>query len=157
MPRPLVGALTVGKPVDAGAEADDAAVVTSYISHTTIDCRNAYQLSEWWKPVLGYVDLEGDPNEPGHEECMIRDPETGHMLLFIEVPEEKSVKNRVHLDLRPRAGTRDEELARLREHGATEVLDVRGKYGPGTGWVVLADPEGNEFCILRSEAEAAGD
>jgi hypothetical protein len=129
--------------------------VTSYISHTTIDCRNAYQLSEWWKPVLGYVDLEGDPNEPGHEECMIRDPETGHLLLFIEVPDEKTVKNRVHLDLRPRAGTRDEELARLLEHGATEVLDVRGKYGPGTGWVVLADPEGNEFCILRSEDEAA--
>ncbi len=131
--------------------------MTSYISHTTIDCRNAYQLSEWWKPVLGYVDLEGDPNEPGHDECMIRDPETGHMLLFIEVPDQKSVKNRVHLDLRPRAGTRDEELARLLEHGATEVLDVRGKYGPGTGWVVLADPEGNEFCILRSEAEAASD
>ena len=131
--------------------------MTSYISHTTIDCRNAYKLSEWWKPVLGYVDLEGDPNEPGHDECMIRDPETGHMLLFIEVPDQKSVKNRVHLDLRPRAGTRDEELARLREHGATEVLDVRGKYGPGTGWVVLADPEGNEFCILRSEAEAASD
>ena len=128
--------------------------MTSYISHTTIDCRNAYQLSEWWKPVLEYVDLEGDPNEPGHDECMIRDPETGHMLLFIEVPDQKSVKNRVHLDLRPRAGTRDEELARLLEHGATEVLDVRGKYGPGTGWVVLADPEGNEFCILRSEAEA---
>ena len=48
--------------------------MTSYISHTTIDCANAYELSEWWKPVLGYVDIDGDPNEPGHEECMIRDP-----------------------------------------------------------------------------------
>ena len=38
--------------------------------------------------MLGYVDLEGDPNLPGHEECMIRDPETGHQLLFIEVPDE---------------------------------------------------------------------
>ena len=131
--------------------------MTSFIAHTTVDCRNAYELSEWWKPVLGYVDLDGDPNEPGHEECMIRDPDTGHLLLFIEVPDIKSVKNRLHLDLRPRAGTRDEELARLLEHGATEVLDVRGKYGPGTGWVVLGDPEGNEFCILRSEAEAATD
>jgi hypothetical protein len=127
--------------------------VTSYIAHTTIDCHDAYRLSEWWKPVLGYVDLEDDPNEPGHEECMIRDPETGHLLLFLEVPDEKTVKNRLHFDLRPREGSRDDELARLREHGATEVLDMRERFGPGTGWVVLADPEGNEFCILRSEAE----
>src|SRR6187551_1008449 len=126
--------------------------MTAFISHTTIDCANAYELSEWWKPVLGYVDLDGDPNLPGHEECMIRDPETGHLLLFIEVPDVKSVKNRIHFDLRPREGTRDEELERLLAHGATQVGDRRGLYGPGTGWVVLADPEGNEFCILRSEA-----
>lgn len=87
---------------------------------------------------------------------MIRDPGTGHRLLFIEVPEEKSVKNRVHLDLRPRAGSRDEELERLLAHGAVVVEDLRGLHGPGTGWVVLADPEGNEFCILRSEAELSG-
>jgi catechol 2,3-dioxygenase-like lactoylglutathione lyase family enzyme len=129
--------------------------VTSFISHTTIDCADAYALSEWWKPVLGYVDLEDDPNEPGHDECMIRDPETGQLLLFIEVPEGKTTKNRLHFDLRPRDGTRDEELARLLGHGATEVLDMRGQFGPGTGWVVLADPEGNEFCILRSERDVA--
>lgn len=41
-------------------------------------------------------------------------------------------------------------------HGATTVADLRGQYGPGTGWVVLADPEGNEFCILRSRAEIDG-
>jgi Glyoxalase-like domain len=127
--------------------------MTSSISHTTIDCHHAYELSEWWKPVLGYVDLEGDPNEPGHEECMIRDPRTGHRLLFIEVPDAKTGKNRMHLDLVPREGTRDQELARLLAHGATEVLDMRDHWGPGSGWVVLADPEGNEFCILRSEAE----
>ena len=127
--------------------------MTSFISHTSIDCRNAYELSEWWKPVLGYADMEGDPNEPGHEECMIRDPETGHLVLFIEVPEGKAGKNRMHFDLMPREGTRDEELARLLAHGATEVQDLRGNWGPGTGWVVLADPEGNEFCILRSQGE----
>jgi hypothetical protein len=127
--------------------------VTSYISHTTVDCSNAFELSEWWKPVLGYTDIEGDPNEPGHVECMIVDPATGHRVLFIEVPDAKVAKNRVHFDLRPRERTRDEELAWLLEHGATKVADHRGKYGPGTGWVVLADPEGNEFCILRSEAE----
>lgn len=129
--------------------------MTAFVAHTTIDCRNAYELSEWWKPLLGYVDLDGDPNEPGHEECMIRDPETGHRLLFIEVPDDKTVKNRLHLDLRPRAATRDKEVETVLAHGATLVADLRGKYGPGTGWVVLADPEGNEFCILRSEAELA--
>ena len=48
--------------------------LTAFVSHTTVDCRNAYELSEWWKPVLGYVDIDGDPNLPGHEECMIRRP-----------------------------------------------------------------------------------
>ena len=69
------------------------------------------------------------------------------------MPEAKSVKNRIHLDLAPRTGTRDEELVRLLGLGATEVADLRGEHGPGTGWVVLADPEGNEFCILRSDEE----
>jgi hypothetical protein len=127
--------------------------VTSCISHTTVDCRNAYELSEWWKRLLGYDDLPDDPNEPGHEECMIRDPETGHRILFIEVPEEKTVKNRMHFDLQPRVGTRDEEIDRIRGLGASEVADFRGRYGPGTGWLTLADPEGNEFCVLRSAAE----
>jgi hypothetical protein len=136
------------------ARREDGAV-TSFISHTTIDCHNAYDLSEWWKPVLGYVDPEGDPNEPGHEECMIRDPESGHQVLFIEVPDPVLPAKRIHFDLRPREGTRDQELARLLTHGATKVLDTRGNWGPGTGWVVLADPEGNEFCILRSLAETA--
>ena len=63
--------------------------MTSLISHTTVDCANAYELSEWWKQVLGYVDLDDDSNEPGHEECMIVSPDTGHRLLFIEVPDEK--------------------------------------------------------------------
>ena len=127
--------------------------MTAFISHMTIDAHDAFALSEWWKPVLGYVDLEDDPNEPGHEECLIRDPETGHRLLFIEVPDDKVVKNRLHLDLRPRTATRDEELTTLLAHGATVVVDHRGIHGPGSGWVTLADPEGNEFCLLRSLAE----
>jgi hypothetical protein len=132
--------------------------VTSLIATVTVDCANAYELSEWWKPVLGYTDVADDPNEPGDEECLIRDPEGGQSLLFIEVPDEKAAKNRLHLDLQPRDLTRDEEVARLLAHGATEVADHRGIYGPGSGWVVLADPEGNEFCVLRSQAErdAAG-
>ena len=72
-------------------------------------------------------------------------------LLFIEVPDSKQVKNRLHLDLRPADGSRDDELERLLGLGATEVDDRR--LPDGRGWVVLADPEGNEFCILRSVAE----
>ena len=127
--------------------------MTSFISHTSVDCTDAFALSEWWKQVLGYVDIEGDPNEPGHEECMIRSAETGHHVLFIEVPDVKQVKNRLHFDLRPVDGTRDEEVARLVSIGATRVDDQREVRGDGTGWMVLADPEGNEFCVLRSDAE----
>ncbi|MDP3893230.1 VOC family protein, partial [Nocardioides sp.] len=88
-----------------------------------------------------------DPNEPGHEECMIRDPESGHQLLFIEVPDQKVAKNRIHLDLRPRTGTQADELVRLLGLGATQVADRRGKYGPGSGAVVLGDPDDNVSII----------
>lgn len=127
--------------------------MTSFISHTTIDCANAYELSTWWKQLLGYEDLPDDPNEPGHEECMIQRPDGGHQLLFIEVPDAKQGKNRLHFDLRPSERTRDDEVAWALSIGATEVDDQRNRYGPGVGWVVMADPEGNEFCILRSAAE----
>jgi hypothetical protein len=123
------------------------------ISHTTIDCRNAFELSEWWRPVLGYDHLPGDPNLPGHEECMLRDPGTGHQLLFIEVPDPAPGRSRIHFDVRPRSGTRDEEVEHLLSQGATQVADHRGNRGPGSGWVTMADPEGNLFCVLRSEAE----
>jgi predicted enzyme related to lactoylglutathione lyase len=69
------------------------------------------------------------------------------------VPEEKQTKNRLHFDLRPRESSRDEEIQRLIDMGTAVVADLRGKYGPGTGWVVFADPEGNEFCVLRSQTE----
>jgi hypothetical protein len=127
--------------------------MTSYVSHTTVDCADAYTLSRWWQAVLDYREDPDDPNKPGHEECMIHSADERHRLLFIEVPDVKQVKNRLHLDLRPVEGTRDAELARLTELGATVVDDLRNP--DDTGWVVLADPEGNEFCILRSEAEVA--
>ena len=132
--------------------------MTAFVSHTTIDCTDAFGLSTWWKRVLGYAEMEDDPNRPGDEECMILDQSTGHKLLFVEVPDAAEAKarcgkNRLHFDLRPRELSRDEELEGLLGSGATIVADLRGKYGPGTGWVVLADPEGNEFCILRSNDE----
>jgi hypothetical protein len=123
------------------------------VSHTTFDCRDAYSLAQWWKRVVGYTDLADDPNEPGHEECMIVDPVFAHRLLFIETPDRKVTKNRVHLDLVPTDRRRDAEVERLKVLGAIEVADRRRP--DGTGWVVLADPEGNEFCVLRSDQERA--
>ena len=128
-------------------------VVTSRVSHTTFDCRNAFALSTWWKQVLDYGDVVGDPNEPGDEECVIVDRHSGHQLLFIEVPDEKLVKNRVHLDLVPTDRRRDAEVDRVLALGASQIADLRRP--DGSGWVTLADPEGNEFCIVRSDTERA--
>ena len=129
--------------------------MTARISHTTFDATDACAQSVFWAQVLGFAQDPEDPNEPGDEECMIFSPDGTQRILFIEVPETKQVKNRLHLDLAPASGTRDEELARLLDLGARIVDDLRRPDGPG--WVVLADPEGNEFCILRSDAERAGD
>ncbi len=118
-----------------------------------MDCADAYALSRWWQAVLDYVEDPDDPNEPEHDECMIFSRDRRHRLLFIKVPESKQLKNRIHFDLRPVQGWRDAELARLIELGAVTLDDRRNT--DGTGWVVLADPEGNEFCILRSDAEVA--
>ncbi len=75
--------------------------MTSRIDHTTFDCDDAYALSTFWAKVLGFSDVPGDPNEPGDQECMIVDPAGGQQVLFIEVPDDKRVKNRVHFDLVP--------------------------------------------------------
>lgn len=129
--------------------------MSSRISHTSVDCTDAYALSTWWKEVLGYTDDPDDPNEPGHEECLILDPKSGHEVLFIEVPDPTPGKNKIHFDLRPTDQTQQEEVDRLLALGATVAADHRGIYGEGSGWVTLADPEGNVFCVLRSVAERA--
>jgi catechol 2,3-dioxygenase-like lactoylglutathione lyase family enzyme len=125
--------------------------VTSRISHTTIDSRDAYQQSLWWAQVLGMSQDPQDPNKPDHEECMIFSADGRTRLLFVEVPEAKQIKNRLHFDLRPTDATRDEEVARLLALGATQVADHRRP--DGSGWVTLTDPEGNELCVLRGDSE----
>lgn len=125
--------------------------MVALISHTTFDARDPYAQSLFWSEILGFQQDPLDPNLPGHEECMIHSVDGTQHLLFIQVPDEKRPKNRVHLDLKPAAGSRDQELDRLLALGAQPVDDQRRQ--DGTGWVVLADPEGNEFCILRSDAE----
>ena len=127
--------------------------MSSRVSHTSVDCHDAYRLAIFWREVLGYTEVPGDPDEPGDEECMIVNPHGDHRVLFIEVPEDKQCKNRVHFDLVPTDRTRDEEVERVQALGATVFDDLRNP--DGTGWVVMADPEDNEFCILRSDAERA--
>lgn len=125
--------------------------MTSFVAHTTVDATDPYRLSLWWSEVLGYAEDPDDPNLPEHEECLIRSADDAHRLLFIRVPDEKPGKNRLHLDLRPADRSRDEEVARLLAIGAFLFEDHRR--ADGTGWVTLVDPEGNEFCVLRSMAE----
>jgi hypothetical protein len=96
------------------------------------------------------VDLCPD-DAPGDPAAEVSVP--GLDLLFLAVPDAKTVKNRAHLDLRPTDRTRDEEVERVLALGAVQVDDRRN--ADGTGWVVLTDPEGNEFCVCRSAAERA--
>ncbi|WP_330460535.1 VOC family protein [Streptomyces sp. NBC_00820] len=122
--------------------------MTSKIRHVTIDSADPYALACFWSKVLDEPLHEDD--HPGDEAALIE----GAGLLFVTVPEAKTVKNRVHLDVQPQDRRRDEEVDRLLALGATQVDDRRNP--DGTGWVVLADPEGNEFCVERSMAERAG-
>lgn len=123
------------------------------ISHTTFNARDAYAQSVWWAELLGFREDPDDPNLPGHEECMIFSPDGQTRILFIDVPDPKQLRNRVHLDLQPSDRRRDAEVERVLGLGATTDQDCRNP--DGTGWVVLLDPEGNEFCVLRSAEERA--
>jgi hypothetical protein len=127
--------------------------MTSRPRNITFDCADPWLLVTFWGQVTGYQDDPENPNQPGDPEQYLAGTDGQPGLLFIPVPEPKTVKNRVHLDLVPTDRTRDEEVERLLGIGATLVADHRRS--DGTGWVVLADPEGNELCIERSAAERA--
>ncbi|MEV7783010.1 VOC family protein [Kitasatospora sp. NPDC088351] len=123
--------------------------MASLVRHVTIDCTDPFRLAEFWAQALdGTV---GEDDNPGDAEAVVES--AGASLLFIGVPEGKSVKNRVHLDLQPQDRSREEEVERLLALGATLVADHRTP--DGLGWVTLADIEGNEFCVERSAAERA--
>jgi hypothetical protein len=109
---------------------------------TIIDAADPVRLGKWWQGALGWVTVNDDPDE-----FEIRPaPERLPGLLFVSVRETKSIKNRLHLDFRP--DDRDVEVGRLLELGATRVDVGQGEQS----WVVLADPEGNEFCVLGSRS-----
>jgi hypothetical protein len=120
------------------------------IRSVTIDCADPYRQALFWSEVTGWQEDPDDPNRPDDPEGRIVSGQ-GINLLFIPVPEGKITKNRVHLDLLPTERTRDEEVTRLLAIGAMLVEDHRK--ADGAGWVVLADPEGNEFCVERSLQE----
>ncbi len=108
-----------------------------------IDAADPGALGRWWADALGWVVVDEDDDG----EVEIRSaPDALPGLLFEPVPEGKDRKNRLHLDFRPE--DRDAEVARLLALGATRADVGQGQQT----WVVLADPEGNEFCVLGSRA-----
>lgn len=114
------------------------------IAAVTFDCDNAITLSEFWSQALGR-EIDPGAEETGvHFASIGRSEEgtSGPVLMFIKVPEGKTAKNRVHLDLD--AVDRAAEVDRLVGLGATVIHD-RDEWG--TRWTTLADPEGNEFCV----------
>ena len=117
--------------------------MASRASNFCIDAADAYAQALWWDQAL--EDFTLDPEaEPGEEEVGLVGPDD-RFLIFLEVPEPKTVKNRMHICLRPTDTSRDEEIERVLGLGATLVDDLRNG---DKGWAVLADPEGNEFCVL---------
>jgi hypothetical protein len=122
--------------------------MTSKLTELTIDCADPGGLARFWCSVLDY---EVHDEDDGIVTIAPPVPEGNHRgpvpptLTFAHVPEGKTVKNRVHLDVSPTDREQDEEVRRLLDLGARHA-DV-GQTGDES-WVVLADPEGNEFCVL---------
>ncbi len=123
------------------------------IKSITFDCADPYRLAQFWSQLTGFIEDPDNRNAHEDPEGLLLSPDGSLALLFIAVPEPKQVKNRVHLDLVPLERRQDEEVDRLLGIGARVVADMRRP--DGAGWVVLADPEGNEFCIGRSDVERA--
>jgi hypothetical protein len=110
-----------------------------------IDCQEPRRLAEFWGAVLDWTVQQSDEifwmSATGA-------PFPDVLLVFVPVPEAKST-NRIHLDVSPVGCERDEEVARLEALGARRVDIGQGEQP----WVVLADPEGNEFCVLGRRAD----
>ena len=123
--------------------------MTSKFTELAIDCADPSGLARFWCSVLDYEVQDEDDGLVGIGSPMV--PEGKNklgpvppMLTFAAVPEGKTVKNRLHIDVNPTDRSQDEEIARLIGLGAMVVYDNR----PEFGWVTLADPEGNEFDVL---------
>lgn len=131
--------------------------MTSRFTELVVDCRDPERLAAFWCAVLDFRVLDRGEGmvEIGSWEPTVEAIRAGRMpptIMFIQVPEGKSVKNRLHLDVSPIDADTPTEAARLISLGATKV-DVG--QGPARSWVVMADPEGNEFDVVRTLAPAA--
>jgi catechol 2,3-dioxygenase-like lactoylglutathione lyase family enzyme len=128
------------------------------LTEIVLDCRDPVAQASFWSAALGYhvvrseggqVEIAAWSHEPPDLALQIARGPGAPALVFVTVPEDKVVKNRLHLDLRPVGGPVDAEVERLIQLGARPA-DV----GQGSvPWVVLADPEGNEFCVLGPLAD----
>ena len=131
----------------------DTDAVGIAVDAINFDCEDWRLVAKFWKEFLGYWD---DPDRASYSDpdagIMIVGPEGTTPLVFVHVPEPKSVKNRIHFELRPSGdSTRDAKVQRALTLGARIVGDYREP--SGYGWVVMADPEGNEFCVERGLRE----
>lgn len=105
-----------------------------------VDCQDFKAIGHWWADALGWEIVEENDGE-----LELRDPNSnGPTMLFLNVPDGKTIKNRLHFDFVP--DNQKAEVERLIAMGARRVDIGQG----GTSWVVLADPEGNEFCVLSA-------
>jgi predicted enzyme related to lactoylglutathione lyase len=115
--------------------------MTSKFTELCVDCRDPDTVASFWSEVLGYEKKVED------DIVFIEGPAgSGPTIAFVEVPEEKVVKNRLHIDVNATDRDQKEEVQRLESLGATRVDVGQGD----VSWVVMGDPEGNEFCVLRS-------
>lgn len=120
--------------------------MTTHISNITFDAHDPYAQTVWWDQILEDFTI-GDEDEPGDDECGLESP-GDQAVLFLRVPEPKTVKNRLHLCLTAATGDRNSEVDRILGLGATIVDDRRTPEGDGPGansvssggWVVFADP-----------------
>jgi len=122
--------------------------VAALLREIIVDCNDPRVVADFWGQVLGWAVQEDDGllwmSASGK-------PFPDLLLVFVPVPERKSVKNRIHLDVNPVACDQKEEVARIMALGARPVDVGQGE----SSWVVLADPEGNEFCVLSRRADVA--
>ena len=118
----------------------------------TVDAHNPKAQAEFWAEALGWS-IGEDGDEIGYWiERELNDPnKTGFPdILFLKVPDEKIIKNRLHLDLRP--DNQEAEVARLEKLGAKRI-EIGQSDDSHTTWVVMADLEGNEFCVLSTRKD----
>jgi predicted enzyme related to lactoylglutathione lyase len=114
------------------------------ITSIVIDCADAARLATFWTAVLGW-----EVTDTGEGVVSIGAPGAPVGIDFVPVPEAKQVKNRLHLDLNATDRDAGAELRRLLDLGARPADVGQGE----VSWVVLADPEGNEFCLLRGRVD----